>query len=70
MRASLCRMAPVRPHADKQVTLSGILIAPWEHSQAQLIAEDGVRNDGELRAMLAADNRHRGVVSTSTAGPC
>jgi hypothetical protein len=27
MRASLCRMAPVRPHGDKQVTLSEILIA-------------------------------------------
>jgi SRSO17 transposase len=33
-----------------------------------IIAEDGVRNDGELCAMLAADNRHRGVVSTSAAG--
>jgi len=35
-----------------------------------IIQEDGVRNDGELSAMLAADNRHRGVVSTSTARPC
>jgi hypothetical protein len=35
-----------------------------------IIEEDGVRNDGELSAMLAADNRHRGVVSTNTAGPC
>jgi hypothetical protein len=35
-----------------------------------IISEDGVRNDGELCAMLAADDRHRGVVSTSTAGPC
>jgi hypothetical protein len=35
MRARLCRMAPVRPHGDKQVTLSGILMAPWERSQAQ-----------------------------------
>jgi hypothetical protein len=34
-----------------------------------VIEEDGVRNDGELGAMLAANNRHRGVVSTSTAGP-
>jgi hypothetical protein len=35
MRTSLYRVAPVRPHGDKQVTLSGILIAAWEHSQAQ-----------------------------------
>jgi hypothetical protein len=34
-----------------------------------VIEEDGVRNDGELSAMLAADNPHRGVVSTNTAGP-
>jgi hypothetical protein len=32
MRASLYRMAPVRPHDDKRVTVSGIFIAPWGHS--------------------------------------
>jgi hypothetical protein len=33
-----------------------------------VIAENDVRNDGELCAMLAADNCHRGVVFTNTAG--
>src|SRR5260370_37215629 len=33
MRASLYRMAPVRPHGDKRVTVAGIFIAPWGHSQ-------------------------------------
>jgi len=33
--ASLCRMAPVWPHGDKRVTVSGIFIGPWGHLYPQ-----------------------------------
>jgi len=29
MRVSLYRVAPVRPHGDKRVTVLGIFMAPW-----------------------------------------
>jgi hypothetical protein len=34
-RASLYRVASVRPHGDKRVTMLGIFIAPWGHSYPQ-----------------------------------
>jgi hypothetical protein len=47
-------MAPIRPHGDEHVTLSGILIAAWEYLQGEPSLRAGLHSMPPTFRMTAA----------------
>jgi hypothetical protein len=57
-RASLYRMSPIRPHGEKQVMFSGILMACWKHCRTPLDAADIAHDANDVLAgPRLVDNR-------------